>query len=412
MLTYRHTRLGCYVSYIVQAIVNNLQPLLFLTYQQEFSVSLTQISLLITLNFAIQMGVDLLSAYFIDFLGYRVSMAAAQVLSAAGLVCLAVLPGLMAPYAGLLIATVLCAVGGGLLEVLVSPLIEALPGDRKEQEMSLLHSFYCWGHVGVVLLTTGYFLLFGTASWRLLPLLWAVVPFLNTFLFLKTPLCSPDEQGRTMGPRQLFRLPLFWLMFLLMICSGASEQAMSQWASFFAEKGLQVSKTAGNLLGPCAFALLMGLNRLIFSKRSVRIERAILRCSALCVLCYLVTIFSPWPLLSLLGCAVCGFSVGIMWPGVFSLSARKLPMGGTAMFALLALAGDIGCCAGPSAVGAVSDRLIQSGAVWQAFSASSQSEAALKGGFLAALAFPLMLAVCMALINKNKKSGASAPPNP
>ena len=401
--TYRHTRLACYAGYVTQAIINNLSPLLFIAYQQDFSVSLAQITLLITFNFAIQMAVDLLSAWFVDRIGQRVCVVGAHVLCVLGLTGLSCLPRIMAPYPGLLIATVLSAVGGGLLEVLVSPIIEALPSDRKEQEMSLLHSFYCWGHVGVVLLSTAYFLAL-PGKWPALPLLWALLPLINAFLFAKAPLCSLQEAQSTMTVGQLIRRPLFWLLFLMMICSGASEQAMSQWASFFAEEGLQLSKTLGDLLGPCLFALLMGSSRFLFSRGRMPLEKGILLSACLCIACYLITVLSPWPLLSLISCAVCGFSVGVMWPGTFSLSSQRLPAGGTAMFALLALGGDIGCCAGPSLVGAVSDGVIARGTALlsRLYAAIPLPQAALKTGFLAALVFPLLLAAGILLLRKNR----------
>ena len=407
LLSYRHTRTACFVGYITQAIVNNLSPLLFLTFQREFSISLTQISLIITLNFAIQMAVDFLSAYFIDRLGYRFCIVAAHFLSVLGLVCLSVLPGVTAPYPALLAATALSAVGGGLLEVLVSPLMEALPSQRKNNEMSLLHSFYCWGHVGVVLLSTAYFRLFGTQSWRFLPLLWALVPLLNGVVLLKAPIRTLNEGKQPMRLHRLLVSPVFWVMLLLMICAGASEQAMSQWASLFAEMGLQVSKTLGDLLGPCCFALLMGLARFFFSRTRLSIHRGILFSGILCAVSYLITIFSPHPLLSLVGCAVCGFSVGAMWPGVYSLAVRELPAGGTAMFALLALAGDIGCCSGPSLVGAVSDSVIQRGSslLSAVLPGSPLSQTALKTGFLAAILFPLVMILSVAALKRiGKKS--------
>ena len=399
-LTYRHTRNACFISYVAQAIINNLPPLLFLTYSEQFSVSLTQISLLITVNFAIQMCVDFLSAHLIDKIGYRASIVIAHVTAVLGLVCLSLLPGSMDAYAGLLIATVLGAIGGGLLEVLVSPMVEALPSKNKEKEMSLLHSFYCWGHVAVVLLSTAYFLLFGTKNWHFLPLAWAILPFINLLLFIRAPLCTLSEAGRTLKPRQLARLPLFWLFFALMICSGASEMAMSQWTSYFAEAGLRVYKATGDLLGACSFAFLMGLSRLLFSKGRLSVEKAIFFSALLCVISYLTAVFSPWPLLALIGCGVCGFSVGVMWPGVYSLAAKKLPMGGTAMFALLALAGDIGCCSGPSVVGAVSDRVLAGGSL-VGFSAAPTM--AMKAGFLVAALFPLLLTLGAFVFLKGKE---------
>ena len=406
-LTYRHTRLGCFAGYVNQAIVNNLSPLLFLTFQQQFSISLTQISFIITLNFAIQMTVDLLSAKFVDRIGYRKCILGAHFFATVGLLGLSIFPFLFAPYAALLLATCLSAIGGGLLEVLVSPMVEALPSENKESEMSLLHSFYCWGHMGVVILSTGYFLLFGTENWKYLPIFWAIIPFLNGLIFLKAPLCTLEENHETMPLKRLVIKPIFWLFLLLMLCSGASELSMSQWASLFAEEGLRVSKTTGDLLGPCFFALTMGISRILFSRlKRITVSQGILYSSVLCVISYAITVFSPWPLVSLIGCGISGFAVGIMWPGVYSVASQHLPAGGTAMFALLALAGDIGCCVGPSIVGAVSDGVMQSGAslMTMCLPSAPLSQAALKTGFLWVMLFPAGLILGMLLLRRLRSS--------
>lgn len=387
-LTYRHTRYCCYASSISHAAVNNLAPLLFLTFTRQFGISLSQLAFLVTLNFGIQMIVDLAAARYAVRLGYRRCVVAANVLCGTGLIGLGVLPyALPSPYAGLIGSMVLYALGGGLLEVLTSPIVEALPGEEKAAAMSLLHSFYCWGHVAVVLLSTLYFTTIGIARWRFLPMLWAAVPLTNAFFFSRVPINTFGGEGENLSVRGLLRLPSFWLFFLLMLCAGAAEQAMSQWASLFAEQGLRVSKTVGDLLGPCAFAVLMGLSRLLYGRfgARLRLNACIFYSSLLCVLCYLLTVFSPNPLLSLLGCAVCGFSVGILWPGTLSLSAARCPQGGTALFALLALAGDVGCSAGPGLVGFISDR--GAGALAALFT----GDAGLRLGMLAAIVFPLLL---------------------
>ncbi len=369
---------ACYIGYITQAIVNNLLPLLFVLVQEEFSLSVGQIGFLITFNFGVQILTDLLAARYAEKLGYRVCIVAAHVLSALGLVGLGIFPGLFPdPYVGLLSAVAVYAIGGGLIEVLVSPIVEALPLERKEAVMSLLHSFYCWGHTAVVLLSTAFFALFGVENWRYLTALWAVVPAANIFLFAVCPIPMLTQAGEGMTIRELFGSRLFWLFALLMLCAGASEQAMSQWSSFFAERGLQVSKTVGDLLGPCAFALLMGLSRLFYGIFGDRISlKSFLTASAMfCIGAYMLAVFSPMPLLSLVGCGLCGLCVGIMWPGVFSLAAKHCPRGGTAMFALLALAGDAGCSGGPGLVSTV----------------AGLAEGQLKAGLLAAALFPLLL---------------------
>lgn len=395
-LTYKHTKYAAYIGYITQAIVNNLAPLLFVTFNTKYGISLEKIGLLVSINFGIQILVDLLSVKFIDRIGYRVGSVAAHAFAVAGLICLSVLPELMAnKYAALLIATALNAVGGGLTEVLISPIVESLPGDEKESAMSMLHSFYCWGHVAVVLLSTAYFLAFGVDNWRFLPLIWAVVPLFNFFFFMKVPLRVLVEESERVPVKKLFSSGMFWLFLLLMIAAGASEQAMSQWTSLFAESGLKVSKTLGDLLGPCLFATLMGLSRLlygIFGSR-LNVRAGLLGSAALCILSYLIAVLSPRPLLSLAGCGLCGFSVGLMWPGTFSLAAKDYAAGGTAMFALLALAGDVGCSAGPGLVGAVSGWVQKLGGTLDP----------LKTGIGVAILFPVIMLAGNLLLRQMKK---------
>ncbi|MCD7858206.1 MAG: MFS transporter [Clostridiales bacterium] len=378
-LSYDHTIRACFVGYIVQAIVNNFVPLLFLTFQSAYGIPLSSITLLITFNFTVQLMVDLLSPKFIDRVGYRAAIMLAHIMAAAGLIGLAVLPDLLpSPFAGLVVSVLIYAVGGGLLEVLVSPIVEACPTDNKESAMSLLHSFYCWGHVGVVLLSTIFFTLFGTERWKILALLWAVVPIVNCVVFARVPIYSLLKEGeRGLSMKELLGKRTFWLALALMICAGASEQAVSQWTSTFAESGLQVSKTLGDLCGPMFFAILMGTARALYGKYGARIDliRAMKLSAGLCVVSYLVISLSPWPMLSLLGCGVCGFSVGILWPGTFSMTARLLPRGGTLLFALLALGGDIGCSAGPTVVGML----------------SSLAGGDLHTGILAAVGFPVVM---------------------
>lgn len=361
-LSSRHTVTACYVGYITQAIVNNFAPLLFVTFQTAFDVSLTLLGMLITVNFGVQLCVDLLSAKIVDKLGYRPCMVAAHLFVAAGLLLFALLPGILPqPVVGLFIGSGVYAVGGGLIEVLVSPVVESCPTKNKKAAMSMLHSFYCWGHVAVVALSTLFFSLAGTEHWQVMACIWAAIPMCNAVYFLFVPLFPVVEEGKGMTIRKLFATPVFWLLFVLMFCAGSSEQAVSQWASAFAESGLHVSKVLGDLLGPCLFAVCMGLSRLLYSLFGGKLRmRPSLSVAALgCIGGYALCAFAPasLPVLGLIGCGIVGFSVGILWPGTFSLSTARLPQGGTAMFALLALAGDVGCAAGPSAVGALSDAL-------------------------------------------------------
>ncbi len=391
--SYDCTMRACFTGYIVQAIVNNFAPLLFLTFQRTYHIPLQQITLLVTFNFGIQLLTDLLSVAFVDRMGYRASMVLAHILSALGLICLTVLPEWMGhPFAGILISVIVYAVGGGLLEVLVSPVVEACPSTHKEKAMSMLHSFYCWGHVGVVLFSSIFFKLAGIENWKLLAVLWAVIPILNALVFTRVPIAPvlPEgEEGMTIGT--LFQNRTFWLLFAMMICAGASEQSVSQWASLFAEKGLGISKTAGDLAGPMAFAVLMGASRAFYGNygEKINLDRFMAVSSVLCILSYLCLVFMPVPFLSLAGCALCGLSVGIMWPGTFSRASKALPAGGTALFALLALGGDIGCSGGPTLVGMV----------------SGMCKGNLKIGILAALIFQVLLLTGAKFETKKDRKG-------
>lgn len=397
---YNHTIRACYVGYITQAVVNNFAPLLFLTFQRTYKIPLSQITLLVTLNFVVQLAVDILAARFVDKIGYRVSMVAAHLFCGAGLIGMGILPGRMSPpFVGLVLAVSCYAVGGGMIEVLISPIVESCPTEKKSAVMSLLHSFYCWGSVAVVLLSTLFFTAAEIDNWKILAFLWAVIPLANALFFTRVPIRTLVEEGEGMSIRQLFRLKLFWIFALLMVCAGASEQAMSQWASAFAESGLKVSKTVGDLAGPCLFSILMGLSRVFYAKFSERIRLIdFMRASAvLCIFSYLLACFSPVPLLALLGCGLCGLSVGILWPGTFSIAAEACPRGGTAMFALFALFGDLGCMSGPTMVGIISE----------------QFEGSLKTGLFFAVIFPVLLIAGIAACRKlSEKKTADIPLRP
>lgn len=381
---YQRTMYACFAGYIVQAIVNNFVPLLFLTFEGTYGIEMSRITMLITMNFGVQLVVDLLSAGFVDKIGYRISIVLAHIFSAAGLAGLVFLSEILPDaYTGLCISVVIYALGGGLIEVLISPIMESCPTDNKEKAMSLLHSFYCWGHVGVVLLSTIFFRLAGIENWRILTLLWVVIPVVNGIVFLKSPIAPLIEEGESgLSMKELFRNKIFWLLMLMMLCAGASEQSVSQWASTFAELGLGVTKTIGDLAGPMAFAILMGSARAFYGKFGDKLnrDRFMIASGGLCVFSYLCIALAPSPVVSLAGCAICGLSVGIMWPGSFSKASAAIRNGGTAMFALLALAGDLGCSGGPTLVGYVS-------------SAAADN---LRIGILAAIVFPVLLiaAIC------------------
>ena len=388
---YKKTVYACFVGYIVQAIVNNFVPLLFLTFEKNYNIPLSQITMLITFNFGIQLIIDLLATKFVDKIGYRISVVLAHIFSALGLICLVFLPDILPnAFVGLFIAVVIYAIGGGLIEVLISPIVESCPSDNKEKTMSLLHSFYCWGHVAVVLLSTLFFKVCGINNWKLLSLIWAVIPIMNGIVFTKVPIASLIEEGeKGMTVKELCKNKTFWILMLMMLCAGASEQGVSQWASTFAEKGLGVSKTIGDLAGPMSFAILMGSARAFYGKFGDRInlDKFMIGSSILCIFSYLSISLLLSPFLSLIGCAICGLSVGIMWPGSFSKAAITLRKGGTALFALLALAGDVGCSVGPTLVGFISEL----------------ASADLKKGILAGILFPILLVVGLIILRKNKQ---------
>ena len=393
---WRHTQYASYLGYITQAVVNNLAPLLFLIFQEVYRIPLEQITLLVTVNFCVQLSVDMLSTRFVDKIGYRPCIVAAHFFAAAGLAGLGVFPRLLPdPFAGLLAAVFLYAIGGGLIEVLISPIVEACPTENKASVMSLLHSFYCWGSVGVILLSTLFLGAFGKGAWTVLALLWALLPLFNAFWFWRVPIARLTEEGEALPLSKLFSQKLFWIFAALMVAAGACELSMSQWASAFAESGLGVSKTVGDLAGPCFFAVLMGCARVIYAKvgHKLNLLNAQWMCGLLCVVAYLMTALSPIPVLALLGCGLCGFSVGILWPGTFSVAARYLPKGDTAMFALLALFGDLGCTGGPTLVGFVSGIF----------------DGELKMGLLAAVVFPMLLILAVLVCKRTLAGGKEKP---
>ena len=356
MQDFQKTKKACYLGFITQAIAANFAPLLFLKFHKDYGISLGNIALISTVFFFTQLLVDLFCAKFVDRIGYRFSIVVSEVLSALGLVGLAFLPDLLPDaFAGILISVTIYAMGCGLIEVLVSPIIEACPFENKEATMSFLHSFYCWGTVGTIVISTLFFKIFGMDSWKWLAVIWTLIPAYNIFNFATCPIVPIVEEGQGMGIRKLFKIPLFWASICLMVCAGASELAMAQWASAYAEAALGLSKTIGDLLGPCMFAVTMGINRIIFGKygEKMNLVKYMTASGILCVICYLMSSLSSNPVIGLIGCILCGFSVAIMWPGTISISSKKFPNGGTAMFALLAMAGDLGGGVGPAIVGRI-----------------------------------------------------------
>ncbi len=382
---YKKTLYACYLGFVTQAISANFAPLLFLTFKSTYGISLEKIAMIPLVFYLTQLLVDLAATKFADKIGYRACVVASQALSAVGLVSMAFLPELLpVPFAGILLSVVLYAIGSGLIEVLVSPIVEACPFENKDGMMSLLHSFYCWGAMGVILGSTLFFGIFGVENWKILTVIWALLPLYNTFNFINCPIERLIEDGKSMSIGQLLRLPLFWLLIILMVCSGASEATMAQWASAFTESAIGVSKTVGDLAGPCLFAMFMGISRMLYGKFSEKLDltKVMLICGAMCAGCYLLASLSASPIFGLTGCALCGLAVGIMWPGSISVSSQKCPRGGTAMFAFLALAGDLGAMVSPAMVGSLSE----------------MAGGNLKSGLLVATVFPVILVVALLIL--------------
>lgn len=403
--TYRHTLHACYFGFISQAIVNNLAPLLFIIFQDRFNISFEMIGRLVLINFGTQIATDFIAIKSVDGIGYRKAAVAAHIFCAAGLIGLGTIPHLLpSPYIGLMIAVVIYAIGGGLIEVVISPIVNSLPGDAKASAMSLLHSFYCWGQMGVVLVSTILLRILGTNIWFALPILWSLIPIYNLFKFIKVPLLPTVSEQEKIPLRQLFTSRVFIIALMLMMSAGASELTMSQWSSLFAEKGLRVPKLVGDLLGPCLFAVFMGIGRTIYGilGSKIKLKKALIASGGLCIACYAVTVFIQIPMVSLLGCAVCGLSVSLMWPGTLSLTAEIYPKGGTAMFGTLALFGDLGASIGPWLTGFVSDlaknasQLVTLGKV----NNLNAEQVGLKSGLLIAMIFPLLLFIGIVLLRK------------
>ena len=402
MYTYKHTLYACYLGYVTQAIVNNLAAILFIVFQAQFGISFEMIGRLILINFTTQICADIFAVKYADRIGYRPTAIAAHIFCAVGLIGLGVFPLIFPdPYLGLVTAVIIYAIGGGLIEVLISPIVDALPGDAKASAMSLLHSFYCWGQMTVVIVTTLLLWTFGLGIWYILPILWALVPIYNIFRFAKVPLVPPIPEEHKTPIKRLLTTNIFVVAMVLMICAGASELTMSQWSSLFAELGLGVPKVIGDLLGPALFALFMGIGRTVYGiwGHKIHLKRALLASAIFCVLCYAVTVFAAQPLVSLLGCALCGLAVALMWPGTFSLTAASFPLGGTALFGILAICGDIGAATGPWLAGVASQYALDSSRLltYGVENGLTPDQVSLRFGLLVAMIFPIMAVIGLLL---------------
>lgn len=386
-MTYKHTLHSCYLAYVTQAAVVNLAPILFVIFQTEFGLTYQQIGALSLINFLTQLSIDAVAIKTLDKVGYRPAAIGCCACCTLGFLLLAICPAIWpGEFFALCLPVIVYAVGGGLAEVIVSPIADSLPLENKEGSMALVHGAYSWGQAAVVLVSTCTLAIIGHARWQWLPLIWAILPLYNLFRFCRVPLMPtiPDEHRTPL--RDLLKNGTLWLFLLVMLCAGASEVAMSQWSSLFAEKALGVNKVLGDIAGPCLFAVFMGLGRIGFGKFGTKwkLSRILLLCALLAIVCYLLTAFFPHPIISLTACALTGLAVSLMWPGTVSLSAAAFPLGGAALFAFLALFGDLGCSVGPWLTGVVSDAV-----------SVSNSDMALRIGLAAGTIFPLTLFVTL-----------------
>lgn len=395
--TFTGTKIACYIGYIVQGIINNIAPLLFVIFSEKFDITLARLSLLITINFGTQLVVDTLSIKFVDVIGYKKLAILSQAVTFVGLSCLSILPNVLPnAYIGIVIAIMLSAIGSGLTEVIISPIVESIPGEKKTAEMSLLHSFYCWGQVLVVALTTVMIKIFGNDLWYIAPAVWSIIPLINTFNFIGVPIVPNLTKEEKTPFLKMLLSKQFILCIAIMICSGASEIAMSQWSSYFAEAGLKVSKITGDLLGPCLFAIFMGTGRMIFGFIGEKINlKTALTCSAIfCATCYILTSVINNPVISLIICALTGLSVSIMWPATLSLAARLFPKAGGAMYSILALSGDTGCTLGPWFISFIAIKM----------SMEQTGGESLKTGLGFGALFPIVMIIAIAVLSIWKKS--------
>lgn len=404
-LTYKNTLHACYLGYITQAIVVNLAPIFFVIFKDNYGLTTAQIGTIVFVLFSLQLFIDLASAWLVDRIGYRRCAVTAHIAAASGLVLLGILPRVIDSYSGILVSIVIGAVGSGMIEVLISPIVDLLPAQSKASAMSLLHSFYCWGQVAVVAVSTVLLGIIGDGLWFVIPIIWALIPVTDAVVFSFVPIPDPVSGDKEASPKYFVKTKLFALAAFVMFAAAMGELSMSQWASYFAEKGLGINKIAGDLLGPCMFGVCMAVGRTLYGIKGAkwRLDRVLICCSIICTAGYFVTVFSPIPALSLAGCGISGFGVSLLWPGTLSLTSSRIPGGGTMLFALLALFGDLGCSVGPWLTGVVSDVLTGVPAIAD-FARSvgmGMETLTLKAGLLVISVFPLAAAFVIRSIGKD-----------
>lgn len=381
--SYTRLKAACYMTNISMAVVCNLPPLLFLTFRSLYGISYSLLGLLVLVNFCTQLGIDLAFSFFSRRFNIPLAVKLTPALTVAGLFLYAVWPWLFpdSVYVGLVVGTVLFSVAAGLAEVLISPVIAALPSKDPDRAMSGLHSAYAWGAVGVVLLGTVLLLVFGMTNWPWLVLLFALVPLTGFVLYMGQTIPPLQTEEQAGGALRLLRQPGLWLCVLCIFCGGAAEVTMAQWASSYLEQALGISKVWGDVFGVALFSVTLGLGRTLYAKRGRHIARVLTLGAAGAAVCYLTAAVCDQPLVGLAACAFTGLCVSMLWPGSLVVATDRFPTGGVFIYAMMAAGGDLGASVGPQLVGVITDLTLAAG---------GSEQQGLKLALLGGMLFPLL----------------------
>lgn len=360
---YKRVKAACYTVNVCMAITGNLSPLLFLTFRSMYGISYSLLGLLVLINFITQLTVDLAFSFFSHKFNVEKAVKYTPVINIAGLLIYALWPFVFPNhvYAGLLLGTIVFSASSGFAEVLISPVIDAIPSENPEREMSKLHSIYAWGCVGAVIVATAFLLVFGGERWQWLALLFITVPLTSCILFFKAKLPVLATPERTSGAFAMLKRKGIWLCFLAIFLGGASEVTMAQWCSSYLEQALGISKVLGDILGVALFAVMLGLGRSLYAKYGKNVGKVLFFGAIGATLCYFVAALTNLSFVGLFACAFTGFCVSMLWPGSLSVAAERFPMGGVFIFAFMAAGGDTGAAVGPQLVGVVTDVVAGSG---------------------------------------------------
>ena len=348
---------ACYTVSVTMALVSNVPPLLFLTFREMYGISFSLLGLLVVVNFATQLGIDLVFSFFSDKFDIPKTVRTMPILTVAGLVIFSLVPTFFPnlAYAGLVVGTILCAVSSGLAEVLISPIVASLPADDPEREMSALHSVYAWGVVGVVIFSTLFLLVFGKENWNILMLIFIIVPVLSSVLYSMTDITCVESEEGSGGLLGIFKNPMLWLSFFAIFLGGAAEVTMAQWSSGYLEQALGIPKVWGDVFGVAVFALTLGIGRTMYAKIGKNISKILTLGGIGAVICYLTAAFTSNPIIGLIACGFTGLCTAMLWPGNLMVVAERFPTGGVFIYAMMAAGGDLGASVAPQLVGVITD---------------------------------------------------------